>query len=624
MTSLTRVTILLFQANPRITKYGNLQFAHPDYDRLSEDESKNLNTGKIIPFYRIPKELKATAIGDFSLRKIIVTAVGQYADYLQETLPDYIIGKEKLMNIVDSVKNYHFPESKEKLSSALNRFKYEELFYLQILIALRKHNYRTKQKGHSFAVKTHLVKDFLSTLPFNLTKSQLKVLGEIKSDMESSFPMNRLLQGDVGSGKTIVALISMLIAVDNGFQAILMAPTEILADQHAKNISRMMKRLSEKHTQRNVKVTLLLGGQRKSVKEKRLRSEILKEADIIIGTHALFEEEVQFRNPGLVVVDEQHRFGVAQRGKLLSKGITPDVIVMSATPIPRTLSMTLYGDLDVSVINEMPGNRRPIKTILRGENKLTDIYKFIVDKNKKEGYQSFIVYPLVEESEKLELKAAETHYNELQSSYLKELNVGLIHGRLSWREKEAVMMEFLHKKYDVLIATTVIEVGIDIPDANIILINDAERFGLSQLHQLRGRVGRGAKQAYCILVTKDKYAASAEHLPADHEYMSASQLEKYKSGIRLKTMVEYLDGFKVAEVDMKLRGPGDIFGTRQSGFPEFRYINLIEDTDLLLSAKETAFKIIGEDPHFAKEQNKLIKKVLSSNYSDQLEYIKIA
>ncbi len=609
---------------PIVTKHGSLQFAHPDFDKLSEDESKMLNTGKIIPFYRIPKELKATAIGDFSLRKIISYAVEKYADYLEETLPGYIIENENLINIVDAVKNYHFPESKEKFTASLNRFKYEELFYLQILIALRKHNYKTKQKGYSFPVRTSLVKDFLSTLPFKLTNSQLKVLGEIKADMESSSPMNRLLQGDVGSGKTIVALISMLIAVDNGFQAVLMAPTEILADQHAKNISRMMKKLSEMHKHRDVKVALLLGGQRRSAKEKKLQSESLKEADIIIGTHALFEEDVEFNNPGLVIVDEQHRFGVAQRGRLLSKGITPDVIVMSATPIPRTLSMTLYGDLDVSVINEMPGNRKSIKTILRGENKLPDIYKFIVEKNKKEGYQSFIVYPLVEESDKLELKAAETHYNELQTTYLKELNVGLIHGRMSWREKEAVMVEFLNKKYDVLIATTVIEVGIDIPEANIILINDAERFGLSQLHQLRGRVGRGTKQAYCILVTKDRYAASAERLPADHEYLSSSRLEKFKSGIRLKTMVEYLDGFKVAEVDMKLRGPGDIFGTRQSGFPDFRYVNLIEDTELLLSAKETAFRIIGEDPPLSKDQNKLIKKILSSDYLDQLKYIKIA
>jgi ATP-dependent DNA helicase RecG len=378
------------------------------------------------------------------------------------------------------------------------------------------------------------------------------------------------------------------------------------------------------HKGKSIKVSLLLGGQKKSVKEKNLREIEISEADIIIGTHALFEENVKFNNLGLVIVDEQHRFGVAQRGKLLGKGTTPDVIVMSATPIPRTLSMTLYGDLDISVINEIPKNRRPIKTILRSENKLPQIYKFIIDKNRAEGYQSFIVYPLVEESEKLELKAAETHYNELKETFLKELNIGLIHGRMSWQEKETVMLGFLRKKYDVLIATTVIEVGIDIPDSNIILINDAHRFGLSQLHQLRGRVGRGSKQAYCILVTKDNYAAANNKLPFDLEYLSSSQIEKYKSGIRLKTMVEHLDGFKVAEVDMKLRGPGDIFGTKQSGFPEFRFVNLIDDTDMLLSAKETAFKIISDDPYFKKEENKVIRNILSAEYSPQLEYIKIA
>ena len=325
---------------PVISNHGKLQFAHPDFDRISEDESKMLNTGKIIPFYRIPKELKETAIGDFSLRKILSYAVENYAGNLEETLPEHLLRENDLVDIVSSVKNFHFPENKESLEAASKRFKYEELFYLQILIALRKLNYKTKQKGHSFIIRTSLVKDFLTTLPFKLTKAQLTVLSEIKKDMGSDFPMNRLLQGDVGSGKTIVALISMLIAVDNGFQAVLMAPTEILADQHAKNISGMMKILTDKFKGKNVKVSLLLGGQKKSVKEKNLQSIELNEADIIIGTHALFEENVKFNNLGLVIVDEQHRFGVAQRGKLLGKGLTPDVIVMSATPIPRTLSMT--------------------------------------------------------------------------------------------------------------------------------------------------------------------------------------------------------------------------------------------------------------------------------------------
>ena len=493
--------IFAISSKPTIDKYGKLQFIHPDYDRITIEESDSfMHTGKIIPFYRIPKQLKEKHIGDWSLRRILTHAVEKYADLIDETLPDEILSENNLMSLSEAVKNYHFPESKEKLDAAKFRFKFEELFYLELLVALRKHNYKSQLLGNKMEIKTNLVSDFLKTLPFELTKSQLKVLSEIKNDMLSEKPMNRLLQGDVGSGKTIVSLIAMLIAVDNGYQAVMMAPTEILADQHAKNISKMMAKLSGLHKDKIVKVSSLLGGQRNSLKKKNIKDAELKEADIIVGTHALFEEDVTFDNPGLIIIDEQHRFGVKQRALIQSKGKTPDVLVMSATPIPRTLSMTVYGDLDLSIIDEMPKNRKPIKTVLRGEKKLPEIYKFIVDKSK-EGYQSFIVYPLVEESEKLELKAATDYYNLLKETYLKNLNVGLIHGRMSWLEKEEVMLLFLKKEFDVLISTTVIEVGIDIPDANIILINDAHRFGLSQLHQLRGRVGRSNKQAYCILVT---------------------------------------------------------------------------------------------------------------------------
>ncbi|MBZ0199646.1 MAG: ATP-dependent DNA helicase RecG, partial [Ignavibacteriaceae bacterium] len=567
--------IFALSGKPTLTKYGNIQIVHPDYDRITEDESIGyLNTGKIIPFYKIPKELRETNIGDLSIRRIIASAVQLYTDHLTETLPAEIINKHKLLNIVDSVKAMHFPESKELFDRAVKRFKFEELFYLETIVALRKHNYKTKLPGNSLKVRTKLIGEFLKIIPFEFTQAQLRVLGEIRKDMEDDTPMNRLLQGDVGSGKTIVALVAMLIAVDNGFQAALLAPTEILADQHAKNISKLMKQLNEKHSEVNIRVSLLIGGQKKSVKEKNLSEIELQESDLIIGTHALFEEKVAFKNLGLVVVDEQHRFGVEQRSKLFGKGKTPDIIVMSATPIPRTLSMTVYGDLDVSIIDEMPKNRKEIKTILRGDEKLPDIYKFIIDKNKNEGYQSFIVYPLVEESEKLELKAAETYFKELQSTYLKELRLGLLHGRMNWREKEEVMFRFLEKQFDALIATTVIEVGIDIPDANIILINDAHRFGLSQLHQLRGRVGRGTKQAYSILVTKDEFAAAASRYKHNLDYLSPAQMEKYKSSVRLQTMVQHLDGFKVAEVDLKLRGPGDIFGTKQSGFPELKHADL--------------------------------------------------
>ncbi len=607
-----------------ISKFGNLQFTHPDFDRITEDESISfLNTGKIIPFYRIPKELKLTNLGDLSIRRILNNAVENYVELLPDNLPQSLLETNKLLGIVAAVRNYHFPESKEKLFLASKRFKFEEAFYLEILVALRKQNYKRKLGGYSLQTKTSLVSDFLKTLPFILTKAQIKVLSEIKRDLMQPSPMNRLLQGDVGSGKTIVALITMLIAVDNGYQSAFMVPTEILADQHAKNIAVMMKKLFEIHKEREIKVALLMGGQKKSVREQRLEAIELQEADIIVGTHALFEENVGFKNLGLAVIDEQHRFGVAQRARLLSKGKTPHVLVMSATPIPRTLSMTVYGDLDNSIIDEMPKNRIPIKTFLRGDGKLNDIYKFIRDK-KSVGCQSFIVYPLVEESEKLELKAAETYFNKLKNEFLPDLSIGLIHGRMSWREKEASMYMFLEKKFDVLVSTTVIEVGIDIPDANIILINDAHRFGLSQLHQLRGRIGRGKKQAYCVLVTKDEYASFNNRLNLETDYLSPAQIDKYKSAIRLQTMVKHLDGFKVAEIDLKLRGPGDIFGIKQSGFPELKHIDIIHDAEIIINAKKSAFNIIEKDPHLNHEVNQIIKNNLLQHYKNNLKYASIA
>lgn len=616
--------IFALSGKPNITKYGNLQFIHPDFDRITEDESNSyLNTGKIIPFYRIPKELRDKNIGDFSLRRIISGAVEKYCDCLEETLPEDLVKRHNLKSLSNAVRNFHFPESKESLTSSVQRFKFEEIFNLEILVALKQHNYKTQLSGNSMMVKSGLVHDFLKILPFKLTDAQLKVLSEIRKDMESHFPMNRLLQGDVGSGKTIVALIAMLIAVDNGYQAALMVPTEILADQHAKNISKLLNKLSTVYKEKTVKLNLLIGGQKKSDRELILKEIGNQEVDIIIGTHALFEGNVKFNKLGLVVIDEQHRFGVAQRAKLQSKGSAPDIIVMSATPIPRTLSMTVYGDLDVSVIDELPKDRKPVKTILRGDGKLPDIFKFIIDK-AKEGYQSFIVYPLVEDSDKLELKAAETYYKELKEGALKNLNIGLLHGKMSWQEKEEVMFLFLAKKFDVLIATTVIEVGIDIPDANIILINDAHRFGLSQLHQLRGRVGRSGKQAYCILVTNDGLVAANGRFENDIEYLSSSQLEKYKTSIRLGTMVKHSDGFKIAEVDLKLRGPGDIFGTQQSGFPELKFIDIAKDVDIISNAKQAAFDCIAKDPHLKEISNQVIKKNLIEHYSNNLQYAKIA
>lgn len=616
--------IFAISSKPEINKYGKLQFIHPDFDRITAEESDNfLHTGKIIPFYKITKELKKGYIGDLSLRRIISNAANNYADYLDETLPESIIEENDLLKINDAVKNYHFPASKDVLSAAKYRFKFEELFYLEILVALRKHNYETKLSGNQMKINTNLVSDFLKILPFELTKSQLNVLAEIKSDMLSDKPMNRLLQGDVGSGKTVVSLIASLIAVDNDFQAAIMAPTEILADQHAKTISALMKKLSDKSNKHKVKVSLLIGGQKKSRRDLELANIEMKEADIIVGTHALFEEKIKFNNLGLVVIDEQHRFGVRQRALLQSKGKTPDVLIMSATPIPRTLSMTVYGDLDISIINEMPLNRKSIKTVLRNENKLPEIYNFITEK-RKEGYQTYIVYPLIEESDKLELKAATNYYNKLKETYLNDLNVGLIHGRMNWQEKEIVMIQFLKKEYDVLISTTVIEVGIDIPEANIILINDAHRFGLSQLHQLRGRVGRSNIQAYCILVSNYNILSINKNDEFDLNYISSVQLEKHKALIRMQTMIKHNDGFKIAEADLKLRGPGNIFGTEQSGFPDLKFADLTEDFELIGKTKKISFELIKKDPALKSPENKIIKENLTKNYSDNLKYSQIA
>lgn len=615
--------IYAISSKPVISKYDNLQFIHPDFDKISADESERfLHTGGIIPFYTVPKELRATSLGDFSLRRIIANAAETYADFLEETIPENILKQQQLIGIKDAVKSFHYPRSFDELERSVKRFKFEELFYLELLVAIRKSSFRKQFKGAPKAVHPGVIKDFLKTLPYELTKAQLRVLHEIRKDLESEYPMNRLLQGDVGSGKTIVSVIAMLIAADNGYQSALMAPTEILADQHARNISKMMLLLKEK-SGRQIKVSLFLGGQKKSARNRKLSEIETQKADIIIGTHALFEEDVSFSNLGLIVVDEQHRFGVAQRARLQEKGMNPDVLIMSATPIPRTLTMTVYGDLDTSVIDEMPRSRIPVKTYLRSEDKLPDIYSFII-KKAGEGDQSFIVYPLVEESEKLQLKAAETLYDQLSKTYLQKLNVGLIHGRMTWQEKEEIMLLFLAKKFDVLVSTTVIEVGIDIPEANIIVINDAHRFGLSQLHQLRGRVGRGLRQAYCILVTGGDYMRAAENFNISGEFLSTSQIEKFKASARLSTMVGQSNGFNIAETDLKLRGPGDIFGIKQSGFPELRFADLASDIEIVIAAKDAAFRIIEKDPSLNFPSSQLIKKNLSTHYSENLKYSSIA
>ncbi len=601
---------------PVITRYGNLQLAHPDFDKLSDTESKDFtNTGKIIPFYRVSKELKSTKLGDISLRRIITGVVENHAHEITESLPSTVLKKKDLLEKGKAVYNYHIPNSTEELEHAKTRFKYEELFYLQCLNALRKFKNKNEVKGVKFDVHSKPLKKFIDELPFVLTPAQLKVLKEIREDMEIDKPMNRLLQGDVGSGKTIVALIAMLIAVSNGYQAALMAPTEILADQHFKNIHKYLENT-------NFNAALLIGGQKKKVRETILNGIERKEIDIIIGTHALIEDTVNIPKLGLAVIDEQHRFGVAQRSKLVSNSLSPDVIVMTATPIPRTLSMTIYGDLDISTIDEMPAQRKSIRTALRGESQLEKVFDFIKDR-VEQGEQAFVVYPLVEESEKLDLKDVTTHYEKIKDEHLQNLKVGLLHGRMSWKEKEEIMEQFARKEFDILFSTTVIEVGIDIPNASVIVINEAFRFGLSQLHQLRGRVGRSDKQSYCVLITRDEHLRKL-NTKIDLEFLSPADIDKYKSQIRLNAMVETNDGFKLAEIDFKLRGPGNIFGTQQSGLPQFKYANLIEDQDLLEEAKQDAFNLITSDPLLTKGENQIVKRELKNNYIDVYNFSNIA
>ena len=604
-------------AKPVLTKYGHLQFTHPDFDKLTANEPDEfMHTGKIIPFYTIPKQLKAGNVGDWSLRRIVHSAVEDYADKCTETLPEVIIGHRQLMEIREAIKTIHFPESQEKLSAAQTRFKYEELFYIETLVALRKMNYKTKLNGFAFNIFPKPIKQFLDSLPFELTEDQLKVLSEIRKDLECEKPMNRLLQGDVGSGKTVVAVIAMLIAAENKKQAVLMAPTEILAHQH-------YRKLCEYFEQFNIKVVIVIGGQKKSERLKNLEMIENGESLIIVGTHALFEETVKFKDLGLVVIDEQHRFGVVQKYRLIEKGKAPDILVMTATPIPRALSLTIYGDLDVSTIKHLPAGRKEISTAIRHEDKLENIYNFIIDKIK-DGYQSYIVYPLVEESEKIDLKAAETYFEELSKTYFKNYKVGLIHGKMHWRDKESIMLQFANKEFDILISTTVIEVGIDVADANIIVINDANRFGLSQLHQLRGRVGRSSKQAYCILISNFSRIINPNKFDFSFKYLSNAQIDRQKAAIRLSAMVKFSSGFKLSEIDFKLRGPGDIFGTKQSGFPELKFADIVTDQSILIKAKEDAFKIIDSDNHLTKPEYQIMREVLKQNYLESIKYSQIA
>ncbi len=580
----------------KVSHFGNYQIVHPDFDRLSDNGDSNFqNTGRIIPLYPSSDTLSRVGLDSRGFRRVQREALAGSVQELQETLPESLRKRQELVDLRTAISSIHFPESKMDLVAARTRLKFDELFYLELMLAYRKRSVEGANKGIEFRKVGARTRDLIASLPYELTSAQKKVLHEIRADMKQESPMNRLLQGDVGSGKTVVALVTMLMAIENGFQSALMAPTEILAEQHYLTMTEMLQGL-------NVAVVLLVGSQKKAEREAVLESIRSGQADVVVGTHALIQGKVDYKNLGLTVIDEQHRFGVMQRAALIEKGRTPDVLVMTATPIPRTLSMTLYGDLDVSIIDELPPGRKPIKTYWRSDKKRNEIYRFVREQ-VEQGEQAYIIFPLIEESEKIDLQAAVENFETMRQDVFARRTVGLLHGRMKSDEKETVMREFKNGNIDVLVSTTVIEVGVNVPNATVMVIENAERFGLPQLHQLRGRVGRGQQESYCFLVAH--YPISAE------------------GKVRLDTLTTTNDGFKIAEVDLKLRGPGEFFGTKQSGLPELKIADIVKDTELLIRAREEAFALASQDKQILDFENTTVRTHFFKKYRDKFELAKV-
>jgi len=542
----------------KITFYNGYQIQNPEYEIVEDEDIPLIHTGRILPIYRLTK-----GISQRVMRSIIYTAIKKYLTLMTDPLQTEELKRFSLIGVHKALENLHFPENPSILRSAIKRLAFDEIFGLELYLKSRKKGIK-RVNGISFNTKSKIARTFFDSLPFSLTKWQIRALKEILDDMSKPHPMNRLLQGDVGSGKTIVALIASLVAIDNDFNVAFMAPTEILAWQHYYVIKEFLKKM-------DIPVYLLVGGTKKSTKEKILNS-LIKNNGIIVGTHALLQSDVKISDIGLVIIDEQHRFGVLQREALISKGENPDVLFLTATPIPRTLALSVYGDLDVSTIDKMPPGRIPPVTRWANENKRDEIYKFVRNQVMS-GQKAYIVLPLIEESEKVELKAAKKMYEKLRKTYFKDISVGLLYGRMKNKEKEETMKRFRSGDVRILISTTVIEVGVDVREANVMVIENADRFGLSQLHQLRGRIGRGGEKSYCILITEGNVTEEA--------------------GKRLRAMEKYTDGFKLSEIDLKIRGPGQFFGTRQHGFSDFQFFDIFRDRNLLSIAREFAEEILS-------------------------------
>jgi len=571
---------------------GRFNIVHPEIEiasRLPPPEQMGLQ-----PYYNTSEKMKSSFLNSKSIQNIIFPMIQNIKTGIPETLPGYLLKKFALLNLTDSLVNIHFPKNADALNKARQRLKFEELFYIQLNI-LQQTKWRDQHyKGFVFGKIGHNFNTFFNDyLPFELTNAQKRVLREIRIDVASGRQMNRLLQGDVGSGKTLVALMVMLMAVDNGFQACIMAPTEILANQHFVSLKEFLGDLG-------VHVDLLTGSTRP--KDRVILHEKLRngELNILIGTHALIEDVVQFANLGLVVIDEQHRFGVEQRSKLWKKSaLLPHILVMTATPIPRTLAMTVYGDLSISVIDELPPGRKPIQTYHYYENKRQALNGFIA-KQVQAGRQIYIVYPLIQESEKIDLQNLETGYVYTTETF-PDYKVSMVHGKLKAKEKEFQMQKFVRGETQIMVATTVIEVGVNVPNASVMVIESAQRFGLSQLHQLRGRVGRGAEQSYCILLTGFKLASETRK--------------------RMEIMVRTNDGFEISEADLKLRGPGDLEGTQQSGLPfELKIANLAQDGKMLEIARRAAMEILENDPQLEDNENKVMANQLKKMKTNTLNW----